>query len=336
MAFRRIAIIGAGAIGATIAALLLRAGHEVFLVGRGEAVQALRRSGLGVDGALGAFAASLRASETIDDPPDLAFLAVKSQDVASALAQHAPALGDAPLVTLANGVRADDIAAAIVGRERVVSTVVHFAANFLAPGKVTILNRGALVVGRPFNANDDAAREVAAILGAAMPTTLSNNIRGAHWMKLIVNLNNAFPAASGLPLRDVYGDSRLARLSVRAMREGLAVVDRSDVELESLPGLPVALARAMAALPLGLAAPLAAMTARRQETQWPIIGSTLQSLRRGRQTEIDYLNGEVATLGRRLGVNTPVNAAIVALVHQVEAGGRFLSSEEIGAAIDQA
>ena len=92
----------------------------------------------------------------------------------------------------------------------------------------------------------------------------------------------------------------------------------------------------MTALPLGLAARLAALMVRRHETRWPIIGSTLQSLRRGRPTEIDYLNGEVVTLGQRLGVKTPVNRAIVALVHQVEATGRFSSRDEILAAIDQA
>ena len=195
--------------------------------GAASSIKVFRTTGVSVDGALGAFAASVTASETIDEAPDLAFLAVKTQDVADALRRHAPALGGAPLVTFENGVRADDIAAGIVGRERIVSAVVHFAANFLEPGAVTILNRGALVVGRPFQSNDAIALEIAATLREAMPTILSSNIRGAHWTKLIVNLNNAFPAATGLPLREVFRDPALARVSVRAMREGLAAVDRA-------------------------------------------------------------------------------------------------------------
>ena len=90
MAFERIAIIGAGAIGASLGALLARAGREVQLVGRGDSIKAIQASGLRVEGALGAFTASVKASETIDSAPDLAFLAVKTQDVAEALRRHAP------------------------------------------------------------------------------------------------------------------------------------------------------------------------------------------------------------------------------------------------------
>jgi 2-dehydropantoate 2-reductase len=67
-----------------------------------------------------------------------------------------------------------------------------------------------------------------------------------------------------------------------------------------------------------------------------MFGSTLQSLRRGRPTEIDYLNGEVVALGRRVDVPTPVNIAIVELVHQVERTGRFLPTDEIRRVIESA
>jgi 2-dehydropantoate 2-reductase len=68
----------------------------------------------------------------------------------------------------------------------------------------------------------------------------------------------------------------------------------------------------------------------------PALGSTLQSIRRGEKTEIDYLNGEVVALGKRIGRPTPYNSAVVDLVHQVEATGRFLTEEEVTAAVDRA
>jgi len=86
-------------------------------------------------------------------------------------------------------------------------------------------------------------------------------------------------------------------------------------------------------LPLRLAASVVAAKARRMETQWPLLGSTLQSLQRRRPTEIDYLNGEVVRLGRQLGVATPLNAIMVEMVHQVEQTGRFWTLAATASAI---
>ncbi len=213
--------------------------------------------------------------------------------------------------------------------------VVNLSANFLTPGEVTILYADALVLGRPFAPNDAEVCEIATILRDAFPTRISGNIGGAHWLKLIVNLNNAFPALTDSTYRDVYRDPFLGQLAVRAMREGLDVVNRAGITLESLPDMPVLLARGMRLLPLWLAARLAAAKIRRIETRWPLLGSTLQSVRRRRPTEIDYLNAEVVRLGRELGISTPVNAAIVELVHQLEQTRRFLSAKAIRAEIDK-
>jgi len=67
----------------------------------------------------------------------------------------------------------------------------------------------------------------------------------------------------------------------------------------------------------------------RMKTSWPLLGSTLQSLRRKRSTEIDYLNGEVVELGKKTGIPTPLNAKIVELVHQVERTGTFFKVDEV-------
>ena len=332
---KRIAIIGAGAIGSALGGLLRRAGHDVVLVGRGAHIKAIREAGLRIDGVLGSFTVRVEAVETLASRPDVAFLTVKSQDVLAALEANRVLLQDVPVVTFQNGVRSDELAAAVVGKERLASVVVNLSANFLTPGEVTILYADALVLGRPFAPNDAEVGEIAAILRDAFLTRVSGNIGGAHWLKLIVNLNNAFPALTNSTYREVYRDPILGELAVRAMREGLEVADRAGIALESLPDMPVLLARAMRLLPLWLAARLAAAKIRRIETRWPLLGSTLQSLRRRRPTEIDYLNAEVVRLGRGLGISTPVNAAIVELVHQLEQTRRFISAEAIRGEIDK-
>ena len=332
----RIAIIGAGAIGCALGAMLSRAGHDVTLIGRAAQVEAIRRDGLRVDGALGSFTVPMAAAQTLEFRPEYAFLTVKTQDALAALQANAASLEGVTLVTFQNGVRSDALLADVIAPQRLISAVVNIHANFLAPGAVTLIYPGTLMVGRPFGANDGEVTALAALLGAIVPTRVSANILGAHWFKLIVNLNNPFPALSDATFHQVYADALLRRLAVRTMLEGLRVAQHAGIRLESLPDTPVALLRLVDWLPLPLAAAVAAAKARRMETRWPLLGSTLQSLRRKRPTEIDYLNGEVVRLGRELGVATPLNAALVDLVHQVERSGRFLTLQSLGSALGAA
>jgi 2-dehydropantoate 2-reductase len=329
----RIAIIGAGAIGSALGALLSRAGRDVTLIGRSAHVDAIRRAGLRVDGALGAFTVTPGAAEALDFRPDFAFLTVKTQDALAVAQANAAFLDGVPVVTFQNGVRSDELVATVLRPQQLISAVVNIHANFLAPGTVTLIYPGPLLVGRPFGPNDADVEAVAAILRDAVQTRVSANIQGAHWFKLIVNLNNAFPALTNTTFHQIFADARLRQLAVKAMLEGLRVADRAGIQLESLPDTPVALIRLIDWVPLWLAARVAAAKVRRMERRWPLWGSTLQSLRRNRPTEIDYLNGEVVRLGRELGVATPLNAIIVEMVHQVEQTGRFWTVEAAGSAI---
>jgi 2-dehydropantoate 2-reductase len=319
----RIAIIGAGAIGSALGALLHRAGRKVTLIGRPEQVGAIRRDGLRVDGALGAFGVPIAAAEALDFRPELAFLTVKTQDVLAAVQANLAFLTGVPLVTFQNGVRSDELIATVLPAQQLVSAVVNIHANYLTPGTVTVLYPGPLVIGRPFGPNDARVEAIAAILCDAVPTALSDNIRGVHWLKLIVNLNNAFPALTNATFQQIYADPALRQLAVRVMLEGLRVAKQAGIRLESLPDTPAALIQLIEWLPLRLAAMVLAAKARRLENRWPLMGSTLQSLQRKRPTEIDYLNGEVVRLGRELGVATPLNASMVEMVHEIERSGEF-------------
>ncbi len=104
---------------------------------------------------------------------------------------------------------------------------------------------------------------------------------------------------------------------------------RANIRLESLPQVSVALTKLVNWMPLELAGRIAAGKVRQLTTLWPLWGSTLQSIHRGRPTEIDYLNGEIVEWGKLHGEATPLNERIVTLVHQVERTGQFLSPGEI-------
>ncbi len=161
------------------------------------------------------------AAERLDFKPDLVLLAVKTQDVVGALRENLTYLTESPVVTMQNGVRSDDLVSDLLPKDRILSAVVLLHANYLAPGSVTLMYEGGLIVGRPFGPRDPLLEEVAELLGRATPTRISDNIRGAHWLKLITNLNNALPALIDGTFHQVYADPFLVSLAIRIMREGL-------------------------------------------------------------------------------------------------------------------
>ena len=331
----RIAVIGAGAVGSALGALLHRAGQNVVLVARPAHVAAIRRDGLQVDGVMGSFIASIEAAETLNFKPDLALLTVKAQDVVTVVKANQTFLNGVPVVTFQNGIHSDELVASILPREQILSAVVTMNAAYLLPGKVTIAIRGSLTIGRPFNQRDGKLEEVAHILNQAIPTRITDNIQGAHWLKLIINLNNALPAITNYTMSQVYADACLRNIAVGIMREGQRIIGRANIRLESLPEISVGLTRLLYMIPLGMAGRIVAKKYRRLITEWPLWSSTLQSILRRRPAEIDYLNGEIVELGKRYGEATPLNTKIVELVHRVERTGQFLSAEEIRQAFRQ-
>jgi 2-dehydropantoate 2-reductase len=301
----------------------------VTLIGRADQVAVIRNHGLRVDGYAGEHTVPIPAAEKVDFTPDLVLLTVKTQDVAGALKENRASIAGAPVVTMQNGVRSDNLVAELLPREQIISAVVLLHANYLAPGAVTLMYGGGLILGRPFGSRDALLEQTTAVLQQATPTRISDNIQGAHWLKLITNLNNALPALIDGTFHRVYGDPFLASLAVRIMREGLTAAKKAGIRLESLPDVSVGLTRLVRFLPVRLAARVAAARVERMKTPWPLLGSTLQSLRRKRPTEIDYLNGEVVEWGKKVGVPTPLNAKIVELIHQVERTGTFFSADEV-------
>jgi 2-dehydropantoate 2-reductase len=328
-----IAVIGAGAVGSALGALLYRAGQNAVLIARPAHAAAIRQHGLRIDGDMGDFVAPVEAAETLNFRPDLVLLTVKTQDVVSAVKANQAFLNDVPVVTFQNGIRSDEMVASILPREQILSAVVLMHVTYLSPGKVTVVYRGKLMLGRPFGPRDSKLEHVAHILNQAVPTLVTENIQGAHWLKLIVNLNNALPAITNFTVTQVYADTFLRNLAVGLMREGLRVIVRANIRLESLPEVSVGLTRLINWMPSGIAGRVVAARVRRLTTAWPLWGSTLQSIQRGRLTEIDYLNGEIVEMGKRYGEATPLNAKMVELIHQVERTGQFLSVEEIRRAI---
>lgn len=328
----RIGVIGAGAVGGTIAALLDRAGHQVEVTARGEHLAAIRAQGLTLTGEWGEHLARPDAAESLGHRPDIAFLCTKAQDAPEAIRANRGLLSGIPVVVAQNGLVGVDEASRLLPDSECIGLLALYAAQFLAPGAVTVTASGPSYVGVGHGVATPAVHRVAEALNPAMPTFTTDDFVGTQWTKLIVNQVNAMPAITGLSAQETIADRGLRRVITLSMREAVRVGFASGVRFGTIKPLSNLVLRAFASAPVWAGQALPLQMARRMGGV-PNQGSTLQSIRRGRTTEIDYLNGAVVAAAEAAGERAPVNTTIVQLVHQVERNGAFLSPAEVIAAV---
>ncbi|MFJ6114701.1 ketopantoate reductase family protein [Agrococcus sediminis] len=319
---QRVAVIGAGAIGGTIAARLDAIGHDVTVTARGENLAAIREHGLRLRGAHGAHTARVTALESLAEAPDVAILATKATGTAAALEASRAALADVPLLVVQNGLGGERAAARLLGHDRVAGGIALMAANSMEPGVVTVTAAGDTIVGGA------EGERFAALLGEALPTSLTPSIEGAQWTKLLINMVNALPAIVGHSVQDVIRDPGLRRVMLASMRETARIGLASGVRFQPLQGLTPLLVRLVAFAPRRIAQQVP-LRIKDRLGDVPNLGSTQQSIRRGQPTEVDLINGAVVDAAARLGREAPVNAALVELVHEVERTGRFLPASAV-------
>lgn len=324
----RIGVVGAGAVGGAIAALLSRVGHEVEVTARGAHLEAIQEHGIILTGAWGDYRAQVDAAEELTRGVELVIIATKAQDAPAAIRDNISVLRGIPLVVIQNGLDSMANAKAASPRSDIVGGLATFASSYLSPGTITITAAGPLYLGVTAPDSDVPARYAARILAEALPTSTVANFTGAQWTKLIINMVNALPAITGLSVQEVLKDAGLKRILTRSMQECVRTGLKTRVHFETLQGLTHRRLRWFAAMPLWAAASLPALMAKRMG-RTPNPGSTLQSIKRGQTTEIDYLNGAVVRAAQAIGREAPVNAELVRLVHEVERTKEFLTPAEV-------
>lgn len=303
-----ITVIGAGAVGCYFGGMLARAGAPVTLIGRRQHVEAITRSGLFLESLHFQQHIPVAACTEIEAVrgAQLVLFCVKTPDTEETARSLVPHLaGGAVVVSLQNGV--DNVerirsAAALDA----IPAVVYVAAQMTAPGCVKHTGRGDLIIGDLLRRDpgDEARRRqleyVAALFGRALvPCRVSENVEAELWTKLLMNC--AFNAISALS-RARYG--RIA--SNPWMREVMRQVVEETVAVARAAGVEMPNADLLDAVwKLAEAMPLAT-------------SSTAQDIGREKHTEIDSLNGYVARRGAELGIATPVNQTLHALVKLLE------------------
>lgn len=296
----KVAVMGAGAVGCYYGGMLARAGHEVVLIARPQHVEAIERDGLRLDtqhfDERVRVAASTEASAA--QGAQLVLFCVKSIDTDSAAQALAPHLEpDALLLSLQNGVENAGRLRELLPQEAA-AAVVYVAAEMAGRGHVKHNGRGELVI-EPSTKSDEVAR---AFVQAQVPTDISDNVRGALWAKLVLNCAyNALSAITQLPYGKLVQGEGVTRAMRDVVDECLAVAKADDV---TIPG------------------DVDAAVQRIAETMPNQFSSTAQDLARGKTSEIDHLNGLIVRRGEALGVPTPANRLLHALVKTIESKGR--------------
>ena len=298
----RVAVVGAGAVGGYFGGLLARAGAPVTMIGRPAFVDAVKKNGLFLDTLQFQEKVHVEASSKIEAVrgAEIVFFCVKTTDNAATARAIAPLLAPGALVlSMQNGVDNVEQIKAAVGIDALPS-VVYVAASVPEPGRVKHAGRGDLVIGP----RSEKTERIAALFSRAnVPCRISENIEGELWTKLIWNC--ALNAVSAL------GHAKYGQIT--ASGDAWKVVETAVYEV-------LAVARAANIHPPGLEDPKAALAgALKIATQMAeALSSTAQDMNRGKLTEIESLNGYVSRRGAKLGVPTPVNHALYALVKLAE------------------
>jgi 2-dehydropantoate 2-reductase len=322
-------VVGAGAIGGITASLLKRDGINVEIVCKYDDYASLiNKKGISIKGVLGEFTVQIPACSAISqvqEKKDIVLLATKATDMMKAARSVLEILKkDGYLISLQNGICEDDLAS-IVGKDRVIGCVTGWGATMESPGNLIMTSKGDFILGYPGKAPDNHLKNIADILSSVVPVKTTDNIMGHLYAKLIINsCITSLGAICGLYLGKMLSIMKVRRIFIEIIREAVRVADCMNLRIGLLAGkidfnkfirgdsLFSNLSRHLLIIIIGF-------KYRRLKS------SSLQSLERGKKTEIDFLNGYIVRNGNRLGVPVPVNAIIVDMLHEIELEKREIS-----------
>jgi 2-dehydropantoate 2-reductase len=334
----RFLIIGAGAIGCWVGAKLALSGAEVTLVGRARPVARINERGIILSqGDAVAVARDLCVTSSIAEALalsrayDAILLAVKSYDTEAVIAEmERAAIALPPILSLQNGIGNEELLAAAFGSDRVLAGAITTPVTSPEPGVVEAHKAGGVIAMAPLVAKSAKPAPMAMSLipealaifhRAGFRAIAASDWRALKWSKLLLNiLGNATSAILDWTPRQVFADSRMAVLEVKALREALAVMRAQGIAPIRLGNYPV---------------PLLAWAGRIWPT--PLVRFTLGRLvaggRGGKRpslhldlsagkgkSEVTYLNGAVAHKGAELGIPTPVNRGLTDILVSLTRG----------------
>lgn len=327
-----ITIVGAGAIGGTVGAYLSAAGYDVTLVDVvPEHVAAINAHGLRITGLRGdrVFHPKAMLRDDLRGPLGPTFLCVKGHYTEGAIRDLAPLIGpDGYVLSLQNGLN-EPVIAQYVGEARTVGAFVHFGADYLEPGLIQLGAEQTIFIGELSGMVTPRAEALRATLAHVMPAQVTTNLWGFLWGKLVYGAMAFAVSTVDAPVPAVLVNETGRRVALAACFEAYAVAKAQADTLERIgefdpnafaPG-PDAEARGVAALQV--LSDAMATSVKQHMGIWRDLAV------KKRQTEVDMQIGVLVATGREQGIPTPVNAAILDVMHAIEAGQRGMGWDNL-------
>ncbi len=299
-----IVVLGSGAIGSLYGAFLSTIeNNKVILVGRNPHIAAIRTNGLTIRGVMGEHLFHLDAVDDASEvtEADLILLTTKTYDTISAIttAKHLVDTG-AYVLIIQNGIGTEQLVADALSTTRVLRATTCMGAVRTAPGVVTATGCGLTELGSRFPENYGFVEMMTDMFrNCGFDVQSSPNIEGVVWTKTLVNCGiNPVGALTRLTNGEVYRNHQLRRLVIRLIEEAMKVVNALGIELTTEDPVRYALGTAKAT--------------------GNNINSMLQDILARKRTEIDAITGEIIRLGKELGIDTPSNETVYALIKAIE------------------
>ncbi len=331
----RVVVVGAGAIGGPIAAHMAENHVDITLVTKHpDLAETIKTRGLQLKGLEKFRSVLIKAVPFIEDLEgnfEIIFLATKGTDVEAAAKAIVPFLHeDGVVVTLQNGI-VEDAIGDIVGRSRIIGSVVKWGSTMLEPALIEITSSGDFYIGLiDETGNKQKIQDVSKLLEYSAPVNVTDNIYGALYSKLAINAClTTLGAICGLYLGEMLASRRTRRLFMGITTEVVKVAEKSGVHMEKI--LP------LHSRSLILTGSDSRLSLLKKHLLIKIVGwkyrkvksSSLQSLERGKKSEIDFLNGYIVQKGEETGIMTPINSECVRLIKEIEAGKREIHPDNL-------
>lgn len=329
----RIAVVGAGAIGGITAAYMAKAGYDVHLVCKHTQSAFLAGTkGLHITGVKGDAYIPVPSVARIDELNglfDICLIATKAYDMPGCAKEITPFLKpDAIVVSLQNGICTDALAA-VAGPDRTVGCVIGWGASMHAPGELEMTSTGEFLIGAVGNVNGESLAALQEALDAVTETKIVPDIYRELYSKLIVNsCITSLGAICGLKLGDMMKRNQARKIFLAIIGEAMSVAHAMKLSVPPFGG-KLDYEKLMAGK--------STIDHLRRHLTIRVVGikyrnlksSSLQSLERGRPTEIDYFNGYISQKGKQLGVSCPVNERLTQMVKEIEAGKRRIEEANL-------
>jgi len=309
--------------------LLKKDGLDVEIVCKYDDYASLiSESGIHVSGVCGELKITIPSYASVShvkEKKDIILLATKTTDILEILPAIESLLNkDGFLISLENGICEDELGS-MIGRNRIIGCVTGWGATMIQKGKMIMTSKGDFILGYLDRKPDDFLLEVSEILSCVVPVTTSDNIIGHKYSKLIINsCITSLGAICGLYLGRMLLIRKVRRIFIEIIREAVEVGNRMNIKIEVFGGrldfkkflkgnsVFSDFQRHIFLLVIGF-------------KYRKLKSSSLQSLERGKPSEVDFLNGYIVRNASLIGISVPVNTVIVNMIHQIEETKRKIS-----------